>query len=54
MCDKAVDDYLSVFEFIPDWFVITKMLEKLGNDLLADDDILFYNKDFDKVMFIAN
>ena len=54
MCDEAVDDYLAAFKFIPDWFVISKMLEKLGNDLLADDDILFYNKDFEKVIFIAN
>ena len=54
MYDEAVDDYLAVFKFIPDWFVISKMLEKLGNDLLTDDGILFYNKDFDKVIFIAN
>ena len=30
------------------------MLEKHHNVLHADDDILFYNKDFDKVIFIAN
>ena len=30
------------------------MLEKHNNVLHADDDILFYNKDFDKVIFIAN
>ena len=30
------------------------MLEKLDNDLHANDDILFYNEYFDKVTFIAN
>ena len=30
------------------------MLEKHHNVLHAHDDILFYNKDFDKVIFIAN
>ena len=30
------------------------MLEKHNNVLHADDDILFYNKDFYKVTFIAN
>ena len=30
------------------------MLEKLDNVLHTNDDILFYNEDFDKVTFIAN
>ena len=54
MCDEAVDDCLAAVKFIPDWFVTSKMLEKLANALHAGDDILFYNKDFDKVAFIAN
>ena len=29
------------------------MLEKLDNALHANDDILFYSEDFDKVFFIA-
>ena len=29
------------------------MLEKLDNALHADDDILFYNENFDRVAFIA-
>ena len=29
------------------------MLEKLDNSLHANDDILFYSEDFDKVTFIA-
>ena len=30
------------------------MFEKFYNALHANDDILFYNEDFDKVTFIAN
>ena len=30
------------------------MLEKLNNALHVNDDILFYNEDFDNVTFIAN
>ena len=41
-------------KFIPDWFVTSNVLEKLGNALHANDDVLFYNEDFGKVTFIAN
>ena len=54
MCDETVDDCLAALKFIPDWFVTSKMLEKFDNALHANDDILFYNEDFDKVTFIAN
>ena len=54
MCDEAVDDCPAGLKFIPDWFVTSKMLEKFDNTLHSNDDILFYNEDFDKVTFIAN
>ena len=54
MCDESVDDSLSAFKFIPDWFVTSKMLEKSNHALHASDDILFYNEDFNKVTIIAN
>ena len=54
MWDEAVDDCLVALKFIPDWFVTSKMLEKFDNALHANDDILSYNKNFDKVTFIAN
>ena len=38
MCDKAVDDCLAALKFIPDWFVTSKMLEKLHDALLTNDD----------------
>ena len=54
MFNEAVDDFLAALKFIFDWFVTSKILEKLDNALLANDDILFYNEYFDKVAFIAN
>ena len=53
MCDEAVDDCLAALKFVPDCFVTSKKLEKLDNALHANDDILFYNEDFDKASFIA-
>ena len=28
MCDKAVDAFPPILKFIPDWFVLNKMLDK--------------------------
>ena len=54
LCEKAVDDCLAASKFILDWFVTSKMFKKLDHVLRANDDILFNNKVFDKVTFIAN
>ena len=54
MCDESVDDCLEALKFVPDWFVTSKMLEKINNALLAHDDMFFFNKDFHKVTFITN
>ena len=54
ICDGPADDCLAALKFIPDWFVTSKMLEKLDNPLHANDDVLFYNDDLYKVTFIAN
>ena len=54
ICDEAVADCLAAIKFTPDWFVTKKILEKLDNSLHANDDILLFNKDFDKVFFITN
>ena len=53
MYDEAVDACLAVLKSVPDWFVASKMLEKLDNVLHANDNILFYNEDFNKVTFIV-
>ena len=47
MCDEAVDNCLAPLKFISDWFITSKIIEEIDNALHADDDILFYNEDFD-------
>ena len=54
MCDEAIDYCLAALKFIPDWFLTSKMLKKFHNVLLANDKILFFNEDFNKVTFIAH
>ena len=39
MCDKAVDAFPSTLKFLPDWFVTSKMIKKLNDDLFANDNI---------------
>ena len=55
MCEETVDDCLAALKFIDQWFFITnKMLEKIQDSILADDDIFFFEEDFSKVIFYAN
>ena len=54
MCDKAVNDCLAALKFFPDCFLTRQKLESFDNALQTNDDILFYNRDFDKATFIAN
>ena len=54
MCDEAVDGCLAALKFIVDLFVTNKILEKFYDDLLTNDDILFFDEDFSKVTFFAN
>ena len=54
MFEEGVDDCLAASKFIPDSFVTSKMLEEFDKDLLANDCILFFNEDFNKVPYIAN
>ena len=54
MCDEAADDYLGALNFFTDRFVTSKMLEKFHDTLLANDDILFFNEDFNTVTFFVN
>ena len=51
MYDEAVDNCPPALKFIPYWFVTRKILD---NALHANDDILFYNEDFDKAIFVTN
>ena len=54
ICDEAVDDCLVALKSILESFVTSKMLEKIDNAVHANNDVLFYNQDFEKVKFIAN
>ena len=47
MCDEAVDDCLSALKFVPDWFLTAKMIKKLHETLFTNDDVLFFDGDFD-------
>ena len=40
MCDEAVDDSLIAFKFIPDWFVINKMIKTLLTGLYTSDYVM--------------
>ena len=54
MCEEVVDDYLVALKFVPHWFVTSKMLRKFHDSLLANDDIVFLDKDFNKFTYFAN
>ena len=45
MCDKADDSYLLTVKFVPDWFVMSKMLKKLDNSVFSNDDVFFHDVD---------
>ena len=47
----SFDDFLRVLKFVPDWFVISKMIEKLDDALFVNDNIV---KDSGNVTFSSN
>ena len=51
MCDEVVDDSLAATKLIPDWFVTSKMIEKLYTALYTDENILYFDEDFGNVEF---
>ena len=40
---EAVDDFLSTFKFVPDWFVASKMIKNIVIALYADENIIYFN-----------
>ena len=54
MCDDAVDDFLPRLNFVPEWFVTSKMIKKLFSALHADENILHLEEDFGNVVFNSN
>ena len=53
MCDKAVDSCLLSLKLVPDWFVTSKMTEKLNSAVFSDDYIVFGHLDSDFVTFFS-
>ena len=47
MCDKAVDTCVQTLTFVPDWFVMSKIIDKLDNVVFSDDYIVFGDIDSD-------
>ena len=45
MCNKTVNAFLSKLKFVSDWFASNKMLEKLDNSKIANDDISLLDVD---------
>ena len=54
MCDKAADSCLPKKKIVPDWFTKSKMIEKLDNTVISNDDIVFGDIDSDIVTFFSN
>ena len=44
MCNKTVDYFLPALKLGLAWFVKSKMIKKLHNAFLADDDVLFFGE----------
>ena len=53
ICTETVDTYLAAFKFIPDSFIISKILAKFHGASLANDDMLSFDGDFSKVTFLG-
>ena len=53
-CDEAVDDCLAALKLVPDWFVISEMIEKRFTGLYADENILYFNEGSGNAIFNSN
>ena len=45
ICDEAVDGSLASLKFIPDWFLIRKMINELFTSFYANDGLLLFDED---------
>ena len=54
MCYKTVNAFLVTLQFVPDWFVASKVNKKIDDDLFSNDDIIFVNEDFNYVTFLSD
>ena len=54
MCGKAVDDCLPALNFVPDWFVTSKMIKILLTALYTDKNMLYFNEYSSNAIFNCN
>ena len=53
MCDKSVDAFLPTLKFVPNSFFNNKMLEKLGDVVFSNDDIVLFIEDSNNARFLV-
>ena len=51
MCDEAVDGSVPTLNFVPEWFVTSKMIKKLFTALYVDENVLYFDEDSGNVIF---
>ena len=51
MCDEAVNDSSTALKPIPNWFVISHLINKLFTALYTDQNILYFNEDSGDAVF---
>ena len=54
MCNEAVDNCLAALQLIFDYFVASKMIEKLYAALYTNENILYLNEDSGNIAFSCN
>ena len=53
ICENIVDAWLPALKFLLDGFLSKKMLEKLDDFLVSNDDAIFVNAHFDNTTFLV-
>ena len=54
MCDKALDDFLTVLKLITNQYVTSNIIKKLFTALYTIENILYVNKDSGNLVFSCN
>ena len=54
MCDKAVDSYLLAVKFVPNLFVLIKIIEKHDSAVFSDKSIVFGDLESDFFTIFSN
>ena len=54
MYNKAANDFHLSLRFVPSRFVANNLIKIFHDALFANDDILFFDKDFHNVVFCTN